>query len=40
MLRPRTKRVIAYGSGHQIHVNEPGLVARYVLGMVARVRGG
>jgi pimeloyl-ACP methyl ester carboxylesterase len=39
-LRPRTKRVIAYGSGHQIHVNEPGLVARYVLGMVARVRGG
>jgi hypothetical protein len=31
--------VIAYGSGHQIHVNEPGLVARYVLGLVARVRG-
>jgi pimeloyl-ACP methyl ester carboxylesterase len=39
-LHPRTKRVIAYGSGHQIHVNEPGLVARYVLGMVARARGG
>jgi pimeloyl-ACP methyl ester carboxylesterase len=39
-LHPRTKRVIAYGSGHQIQVNLPGLVARYVLGMVARVRGG
>jgi pimeloyl-ACP methyl ester carboxylesterase len=38
-LHPKTKRVIAYGSGHQIHVNEPGLVARYVLGLVARVRG-
>jgi pimeloyl-ACP methyl ester carboxylesterase len=38
-LRPRTKHVIAYGSGHQIHVNLPGLVARYVLGMVTRVRG-
>jgi pimeloyl-ACP methyl ester carboxylesterase len=39
-LRPRTKHVIAYGSGHQIHVNEPGLVARYVLGLVTRLRGG
>jgi pimeloyl-ACP methyl ester carboxylesterase len=39
-LHPQTKRVIAYGSGHQIHVNRPGLVARYVLGMVTRVRGG
>jgi pimeloyl-ACP methyl ester carboxylesterase len=38
-LHPRTKQVIAAGSGHQIHVNEPELVARYVLGMVARVRG-
>jgi pimeloyl-ACP methyl ester carboxylesterase len=38
-LRPKTKRVIAYGSGHQIHVNEPGLVARYVLGLVAKARG-
>jgi pimeloyl-ACP methyl ester carboxylesterase len=38
-LHPRTKRVIAWGSGHQIHVNRPELVARYVLGMVARARG-
>ena len=38
-LRPKTKQVIAYGSGHQILVNEPGLVARYALGMVARARG-
>jgi pimeloyl-ACP methyl ester carboxylesterase len=39
-LRPKTtKRVIAVGSGHQIHVNRPGLVARHVLGMVARARG-
>jgi pimeloyl-ACP methyl ester carboxylesterase len=38
-LRPKTKHVIAYGSGHQIHVNEPRLVARYVLGAVARARG-
>ncbi len=38
-LRPKTKHVIASGSGHQIHVNEPELVARYVLGMVARARG-
>jgi pimeloyl-ACP methyl ester carboxylesterase len=38
-LHPRTKQVIAYGSGHQIHVNLPGLVARYVLGLVTKVRG-
>lgn len=38
-LHPGTKQVIAYGSGHQIHVNLPGLVARYVLGLVTRVRG-
>jgi pimeloyl-ACP methyl ester carboxylesterase len=38
-LRPKTtKRVVAVGSGHQIHVNRPGFVARHVLGMVARVR--
>ena len=39
-LHPRTKRVIAQGSGHQIHVNRPGLVSRYVLRLVARARGG
>jgi pimeloyl-ACP methyl ester carboxylesterase len=39
-LRPRTKHVVAFGSGHQIHVNRPALVARFVLGMVTRVRGG
>jgi pimeloyl-ACP methyl ester carboxylesterase len=39
-LHPKTKRVIAYGSGHQIHVNFPGLVARYVLQLVTRARGG
>lgn len=38
-LRPRIKHLIAYGSGHQIHVNRPGLVARTVLGVVARARG-
>ena len=38
-LHPRTKRVVVFGSGHQIHVNRPGVVARYVLGMVARARG-
>jgi pimeloyl-ACP methyl ester carboxylesterase len=38
-LHPRTKRVVALGSGHQIHVNRPGLVARFVLRMVARARG-
>jgi len=39
-LHPKTKRVIANGSGHQIHINLPGLVARYVLGLVKRARGG
>jgi pimeloyl-ACP methyl ester carboxylesterase len=38
-LRPGIKHVIAYGSGHQIHVNRPGFVARYVLAVVARDRG-
>jgi pimeloyl-ACP methyl ester carboxylesterase len=38
-LHPRTKQVIAYGSGHQIQLNLPGLVARYVLGLVAKARG-
>ena len=38
-LHPRTKRVIAQGSGHQIHVNRPGLVSRYALRLVARARG-
>jgi pimeloyl-ACP methyl ester carboxylesterase len=39
-LHPHTKRVVAFGSGHQVHVNRPGLVTRYVLRMVARARGG
>jgi pimeloyl-ACP methyl ester carboxylesterase len=39
-LHPKTKRVVASGSGHQIHVNRPALVARFVLRMVARARGG
>jgi pimeloyl-ACP methyl ester carboxylesterase len=38
-LRPKTKRVIAIGSGHQVHVNRPGLVTRYVLRLVTRARG-
>ena len=38
-LHPKTKRVVAFGSGHQIHVNRPALVARFVLQMVARARG-
>jgi len=38
-LRPSTKHVIARGSGHQIHVNQPERVARQVLGVIARVRG-
>jgi pimeloyl-ACP methyl ester carboxylesterase len=38
-LHPHTKRIIAFGSGHQIDVNRPGLLTRYVLGMVARARG-
>jgi pimeloyl-ACP methyl ester carboxylesterase len=39
-LHPHTRRVVAFGSGHQVHVNRPGLVTRYVLRMVARARGG
>jgi hypothetical protein len=39
-LHPKTKRVVAFGSGHQVHVNRPGLVARHVLRMVARSRSG
>ena len=39
-LHPRTKRVVAFGSGHQIHVNRPALVARFVLRMAARARAG
>jgi pimeloyl-ACP methyl ester carboxylesterase len=39
-LHPKTRQVTVFGSGHQIHVNQPGVVARYVLGMVARARGG
>jgi pimeloyl-ACP methyl ester carboxylesterase len=38
-LHPNTKWVVAFGSGHQIHVNRPALVARFVLRMVARARG-
>jgi pimeloyl-ACP methyl ester carboxylesterase len=38
-LRPQTKRVVAFGSGHQIHVNRPALVTRFVLRLVARARG-
>ena len=38
-LRPGIRHVIASGSGHQIHVNRPGLVARWVLRVVARDRG-
>ena len=38
-LHPRTKRVVAFGSGHQIHVNRPALVTKFVLRMVARARG-
>jgi pimeloyl-ACP methyl ester carboxylesterase len=40
-LHPKTtKRVVAFGSGHQIHVNRPELVTRFVLRMVANARGG
>jgi pimeloyl-ACP methyl ester carboxylesterase len=39
-LHPQTKRVVAFGSGHQVHVNRPSLVTRFVLRMVARARGG
>jgi pimeloyl-ACP methyl ester carboxylesterase len=38
-LHPRTKRIVAFGSGHQIHVNRPALVTRFVLRMVAKARG-
>jgi len=39
-LEPGIKRVIAYGSGHQIALNEPGLVARMTLRVVKAVRAG
>lgn len=39
-LEPGVKRVIAFGSGHQIGINEPGLVARMTLKVVAAVRAG
>ena len=39
-LHPQTKRVVALGSGHQIHVNRPALVTRFVLRMVTRARAG
>jgi pimeloyl-ACP methyl ester carboxylesterase len=39
-LHPKAKRVIASGSGHQIHTTLPGMVARYVLGLVNRARRG
>jgi pimeloyl-ACP methyl ester carboxylesterase len=38
-LHPKTKRVVAFGSGHQVQVNRPRLVAKFVLRMVARARG-
>ena len=39
-LEPGVKRVIASGSGHQISINEPALVARMTLRVVAAVRSG
>jgi pimeloyl-ACP methyl ester carboxylesterase len=39
-LEPGVKRVIAYGSGHQISLNEPGLVARMTLRVVKAVQSG
>jgi pimeloyl-ACP methyl ester carboxylesterase len=39
-LEPGVKRVIAYGSGHQIGLNEPALVARMTLRVVKAVRAG
>jgi hypothetical protein len=39
-LEPGVKRLIAYGSGHQISLNEPGLVARMILRVVKAVRAG
>jgi pimeloyl-ACP methyl ester carboxylesterase len=38
-LHPGVKRLVVFGSGHQIQVNRPAQVARRVLGMVARARG-
>jgi hypothetical protein len=39
-LEPGVRRVIAYGSGHQIGLSEPGLVARMTLRVVKAVRAG
>jgi pimeloyl-ACP methyl ester carboxylesterase len=39
-LEPGVKRLIAYGSGHQIGLNEPGLVARMTMRVVKAVRVG
>jgi pimeloyl-ACP methyl ester carboxylesterase len=39
-LEPGIKRVIAFGSGHQISLNEPGLVARMTVRVVKAVRAG
>jgi pimeloyl-ACP methyl ester carboxylesterase len=39
-LEPGVKRVIADGSGHQIALNDPGLVARMTLKVVNAVRSG
>ena len=38
-LHPGVKRLVIFGSGHQIHVNRPAQVARHALGMVARAGG-
>jgi hypothetical protein len=37
-LEPGVKHLTAFGSGHQINVREPGLVARMVGRVVAAVR--
>jgi pimeloyl-ACP methyl ester carboxylesterase len=39
-LEPQIKHVVAYGSGHHVLVNRPGLVARMVRLIVTRARGG
>jgi pimeloyl-ACP methyl ester carboxylesterase len=39
-LRPGIKHVVAVGSGHQIALNEPGLVARMTLRAIDAIRGG
>ena len=39
-LEPGVKRVIAFGSGHQIGLREPGLVARETIRVVKAVRAG